>query len=116
MMNEKDNKEVKFRMIMPDGKEFPVNPAPVEGWQNDIWKAFDEHKKVFDTEIKKAFEHCNVPLEEAVERAVLAVDKDGNTVLTIDKRPVLISYKPEFLYSEGNAVQMFKRLYKESAE
>lgn len=115
-MNKKDNNELKFRMITPDGKEFPVNPAPIENWDNDIWKALDEHKQVFGAEIKKAFEHCNVPLEEAVERAELAVDKDGNTVLTIDKRSVLISYKPEFLYSEGKAVQSFERLYEESAE
>ncbi|MGG1363590.1 hypothetical protein ABE287_18385 [Bacillus velezensis] len=116
MMDKKDNNEVKFRMITPDGKSFPVNPVPIEGWQNVIWKAFDEEKQVFNEEIKKALEHCNVPLEEAIERAELAVDKDDNTVLTVDKRPVLISYKSEFLYSEGKAVQRFKRLYEEDAE
>ncbi len=115
-MEEIDNNELKFRMITPDGKSFPVNSAPIEGWQNDIWKAFDEQKRVFDAEIKKAFEYCSVPLEEAVERAELAVDKDENTVLTIDKRPVLIAYKPEFLPAERKAVQRFKRLYEEDAK
>ncbi|MCY7757816.1 hypothetical protein MOB13_10175 [Bacillus inaquosorum] len=103
-------------MITPEGKEFPVNSSPIENWDNDIWKAFDEQKQVFDAEIKKAFEHCNVPLEEAIERAELVIDKDDNSVLTIGKRPVLISYKPELLYSEGKAVQRFKRLYEEDAE
>ncbi|WHY11621.1 hypothetical protein QNK06_11105 [Bacillus subtilis] len=103
-------------MITPEGKEFSVNSSPKENWDNDIWKAFDEHKQVFDAEIKKAFEHCNVPLKEAIERAELAIDKDDNTVLTIDKRPVLISYKPDFLYSEGKAVQRLQRLYEEDAK
>ncbi|MDR4182277.1 hypothetical protein [Bacillus subtilis] len=103
-------------MITSEGKEFPVNSSLIENWDNAIWKAFDELKQVFDKEIKKAFEHCNVPLEEAIERAELAIDRDDNTVLTIDKRPILISYKPEFLYSEGKAVQRFKRLYEEDAE
>lgn len=115
-MNPEEKNEVKFRMITSEGKEFPFNPSPIENWDNDIWKAFDEQKHVFDAEIKKAFEHCNVPLEEAIGRAELAIDKDDNTVLTIDKRPVLISYKPEFLYSQGKAVQRFKRLYEEDAE
>ncbi|MBG9768309.1 MULTISPECIES: hypothetical protein [Bacillus subtilis group] len=103
-------------MITPEGKEFPVNSSPIENWDNAIWRAFDEQKQVFDAEIKKAFEHFNVSLEEAIERVELAIDKDDNTILTIDKRPVLISYKPEFLYSEGKAVQRFKRLYEEDAE
>ncbi|AIC40507.1 hypothetical protein ACR57_18515 [Bacillus subtilis] len=115
-MEEIDNNELKFRMITPDGESFPVNSAPIEGWQNDIWKTFDEQKRVFDAEIKKAFEHCNVPLEETIERAELVVDKDDNTVLTIDKLPVLILYKPEFLYSKGKAVQRYKRLYEEDVE
>lgn len=115
-MNPEEKNEVKFRMITSEGKEFPFNPSRIENWDNDIWKAFDEHKQVFDAEIKKAFEHCNVPLKEAIERAELAIDKDDNTVLTIDKRPVLISYKPEFLYSEGKAVQRFKRPYDEDAK
>ena len=108
-MNPEESNELKFRMITPEGKEFLVNSSPIENWDNDIWKAFDDQKQVFDAEIKKAFEHCNVPAE-------LATDKDDNTVLTIDKRSVLISYKPEFLYSEGKAVQRFKRLYEEDAE
>ncbi|PAY12937.1 hypothetical protein [Bacillus sp. 7705b] len=116
MMEKKDNNELKLRMITPDGKSFPVNSALIENWDNAIWKAFDEQKQVFDAEIKKAFEHCNVPLEETIKRAELVIDKDDNTVLTIDKLPVLISYKPEFLYSEGKAVQRFKRLYEEDAE
>lgn len=115
-MNPEESNELKFRMITPEGKEFPVNSSPIENWDNDIWKAFDDQKQVFDAEIKKAFEHCNVPLEEAIGRAELAIDKDDNTVLTIDKRPVLISYKPEFLYSQGKAVKRFKRLYEEDAE
>ncbi|WIT27502.1 hypothetical protein [Bacillus phage SPbetaL4] len=115
-MDKIDNNELKFRMITPDGKSFPVNSAPIEGWQNDIWKTFDEKKRVFDAEIQKALAHCGVHLGEAVERAILAKDKDDNTVLTIDKRPVLILYKPEFLYSQGKAVQRFKRLYEEDAE
>ena len=41
-MEEIDNNELKFRMITPDGESFPVNSAPIEGWQNDIWKTFDE--------------------------------------------------------------------------
>lgn len=115
-MNPEEKNELKFRMITSEGKEFPVNSSLIENWDNAIWKAFDEQKQVFDKEIKKAFEHCNVPLEEAIERAELAIDRDDNTVLTIDKRPILISYKPEFLYSEGKAVQRFKRLYEEDAK
>ncbi|UAW07963.1 hypothetical protein [Bacillus phage BUCT082] len=115
-MDKIDNNELNFRMITPDGKSFPVNSAPIEGWQNDIWKTFDEKKRVFDAEIKKALAHCGVHLGEAVERAELAVDKDENTVLTIDKRPVLIAYKPEFLPAEGKVVQRFKRLYGEGVE
>lgn len=115
-MNPEDKNELKFRMITPEGKVFPVNPSPIENWDNDIWKAFDEQKQVFDEEIKKAFEHCNVPLEETIERAELVIDKDDNTVLTIDKLPVLILYKPEFLYSKGKAVQRYKRLYEEDVE
>ena len=114
-MNPEEKNEVNFRMITPEGKEFPVNSSPIENWDNDIWKAFDDQKQVFDAEIKKAFEYCNVPLK-AIGRAELAIDKDDNSVLTIDKRPVLISYKPEFLYSQGKAVQRFKRLYGEGAE
>lgn len=52
-MEEIDNNELKFRMITPDGESFLVNSAPIEGWQNDIWKTFDEQKRVFDAEIKK---------------------------------------------------------------
>ncbi|NTU28259.1 hypothetical protein HPX95_19165 [Bacillus tequilensis] len=112
-MDKIDNNELKFRMITPDGKSFPVNSAPIEGWKNDIWKTFDEQKRVFDVEIKKALTHCGVPLGEAVERAVLAKDEDGNNVLLIDRRPVLIV---EYLLSEGRAVQRFKRIYEEGAE
>ncbi|PLR91511.1 hypothetical protein [Bacillus halotolerans] len=112
-MDKIDNNELKFRMITSDGKSFPVNSEPIEGWQNDIWKRLEEQKQIYDAEIKKALAHCGVPLGEAVERAVLAIDEDGNNVLLIDRRPVLII---EYLFSEGRAVQRFKRLYVEGAE
>jgi len=115
-VNPEEKNELKFRMITPGGKVFPVNPSPIENWDNDIWKGFNEQKQVFDAEIKKAFEHCNVPLEEAIKRAELAIDKNDNTVLTIDKTISFNPYKPEFLYSEGKAIQRIKRLYEEGAE
>lgn len=52
-MNPEESNELKFRMITPEGKEFPVNSSPIENWDNDIWKAFDDQKQVFDAEIKK---------------------------------------------------------------
>lgn len=65
---------------------------------------FDEQKWVFDVEIKKVFEYCNVLLEEIIEWVELVVDKDDNIVLIIDKLLVLILYKFEFLYLKGKVV------------
>lgn len=52
-MEKKDNNELKFRMITPDGKSFPVNSALIENWDNDIWKAFDEQKQVSMQRLKR---------------------------------------------------------------
>ncbi|MCY8408982.1 hypothetical protein [Bacillus haynesii] len=61
---------------------------------------FDESaKKVrqwIDSEIKAAFDHFNLTLDEAEGRAFLEAYKDGTKVLIIDGETVLIIHKPQY--------------------
>ncbi|MFP3875556.1 hypothetical protein U5N54_02540 [Bacillus paralicheniformis] len=78
---------------------------------------FDETaKKVqrwMDSELKMAFDHFNLTLDEAEKRARVIEDEDGNQILLIDGIQALVIHKPTIAGSQAN--QHFTRLYEREA-